>query len=163
MRKVIIIFMICITSLSAHRLNVFTDYENDSLYINSYFPDGSACINCEIEIYSQDKLLKKSKTNKQGELTVNLKADKIKLVVDASMGHKVIKKLSFDKKTDKKKALSKTTAYDQKIVELEDENRKLRQKIKSLESQISFFNIGKIIFSILIIVGIFMFLKRVKS
>ena len=163
MKKIIIIFMICLTFLSAHRLNVFTDYEDNSLYINSYFPNGSPCINCEIEIYSHNKLVKKLKTNKQGELTVNLKLDSVKLIVDASMGHKVVKNLTLKKSKSENIASEKVSDYDKKLIELENENKQLRQKIKSLEAQLSFFDIGKIVFSIFIIIGIFIFLKRVKS
>lgn len=151
--------MILSISLFAHRVNLFTDYDGKSLYISSYFANGDPCVNCDVKIFSQEKLLKQSRTNKQGELNIYLDKQTIRVELDASMGHKVIKNIKLKaKKSEKTDDLT-----SEKIEKLEEENRKLKQKIKSLQEQVSLMNLVKILFSLIVIVGIFLFLKRVKQ
>ncbi|MGM0519735.1 MAG: hypothetical protein ACQERD_08855 [Campylobacterota bacterium] len=162
MKRVVLFLIILSISLFAHRVNVFTDYEKDSLYLSSYFPNGDPCVNCDVKIFSDEKLLKQLKTNSKGELNVSIDKKSLKVVVDASMGHKVIKNIVLEDKKIKKSSNTEEIKND-KLEKLKQENKKLKLKIESLQEQLSFMNLIKIIFSLFIIAAIFIILKRVKK
>ena len=53
MKKFLLISIIPIF-LFAHKINLFLDYENGNLFINSYFANAKGCINCKFEIKDKD-------------------------------------------------------------------------------------------------------------
>lgn len=156
----IFFLIILISSFSyAHRLNVFTDYDKNQLYISAYFANGNACQNCKVKILSNEKILLESKTNIKGELEVEINNKEFTLSVDAGGGHLVNKNLSFAKKEEKSTVIKNNS----QLSELEEENKKLKQKIKLLEEKLEQMDLFKTIFALFIIVLIFAFLKRIKK
>lgn len=96
MRKIRLVFllsllvMVCTSSAFAHKVNIFAYVEGDTVYTESYFPDGRKVEGGLIEVYdSQGNKLLDGKTNKQGQFNFKPpKKDDLKIVINASMGHK---------------------------------------------------------------------------
>ena len=82
----------------AHKVNIFAYVEGDTVYTESYFPDGRKVEGSIIEVYdSQGNKLLEGKTNKQGQFNFKPpKNDDLKIVLIASMGHKNSYTLSKD-------------------------------------------------------------------
>ena len=74
----------------AHKVNIFAYVEGDMVYTESYFPDGKKAIGGLIEVYdSQGNKLLDGKTNKDGQFNFKSpKKDDLKIVINASMGHR---------------------------------------------------------------------------
>jgi nickel transport protein len=96
MKKILFtIFFISIsTAVFAHKVNIFYYAENNIMYLETYFSDGTKCRNSEILVYDNDenKILLKGITDKQGKFQFNIpKTDKkhnLKVVLNAEMGHR---------------------------------------------------------------------------
>lgn len=72
--KILIFISLLSMSLFAHKLNLFTDYEDGTLYINAYFANGNGCQHCDVKVKSLDgKILNQLKTNKDGEANLDIK------------------------------------------------------------------------------------------
>lgn len=85
----IFLFIALLTSvLFGHKLYILADDDGKNLNVKSYFTKSSACMNCEIKIYKDDKLLDSGKTDENGDAIFKLKAKNIDIEVTASMGHK---------------------------------------------------------------------------
>ncbi|RXJ99640.1 hypothetical protein CRU98_06335 [Arcobacter sp. CECT 8986] len=160
--RLLVIFCLLSASLFAHKLNLFTDYEDGTLYINAYFANGNGCQHCDVKVKSPDgKILNQLKTNKDGEANLDIKNKKFVVIVDAMGGHIAREEISLNEE--------QTTIEEQKekkaIVksDLQKENERLKAKVKLLEQELEYLNFAKIIFALLVIVGIFYFLKRVKK
>lgn len=123
-------------TLFAHKLNLFLDIENNNLYIYSYFATGSPCKNCKIELFDlNNKLIQKLQTDEKGEYYLK-DFSKVKYVkVEALGGHGAKKELNFHNKEKK---------------EQKPENSYLQSLLQSL-------------ISFILIIGIFLFLKRIKK
>lgn len=74
----------------AHKVNIFAYVEGDTVYTESYFPDGRKVEGGLIEVYdSQGNKLLDGRTNKHGQFNFKPpKKDDLKIVLIASMGHK---------------------------------------------------------------------------
>ncbi len=74
----------------AHKVNIFAYVENDTVYTESYFPDGRKVEGGVIEVYdSQGNKLLEGTTDKNGMFNFKLpKRDDLKIILNASMGHK---------------------------------------------------------------------------
>lgn len=74
----------------AHKVNIFAYVEGDTVYTESYFPDGKKVEDGVVEVYdSQGNKLLEGKTNKDGQFSFKPpKKDDLKIVLNASMGHK---------------------------------------------------------------------------
>lgn len=165
MKKLIIVVCILTSSLFAHKLNVFTTFEDNSLFVSAYFANGNGCQNCKVVIKSLDeKVINEGLTNTKGEYEVKLNNTEFKVGVDAGGGH-----LAFETVTAEveESPVLKTEKFiknnNDEFQKLKDENRKLRSEVKLLESQLQILELFKIIFGLLVIVGIFIFLKRIKK
>jgi nickel transport protein len=76
--------------VNAHRVNIFAYIKGDTVYTESYFPDGRNVDGGRIEVYDSlgNKLLE-GKTNKNGQFNFKPpKRDDLRVVLIASMGHK---------------------------------------------------------------------------
>lgn len=156
MIKILCLIFIFINTVYAHKLNVFTNFEDNKLYINSYFANGNACQNCKIRIIKNDKLIVEDKTNEKGEFETIIDFNTFILSVDAGSGHAVLK--------DIRKVIKPKKRYEnEQLQKLQEENKKLKLQIKLLEDKLSYFEFFKIVFALLVIIGIFAFLKRVKK
>lgn len=128
--------MLIINSLFAHKLNIFVSEENNKLFISSYFASGSSCKNCELMIYnSENKLLKKSKTDENGEYIIDKPRETVLIKVEAIGGHAAETKYEINKEI-KKNEIKRNTTFD---------------------------NLIQSVISILLIMLIFFFLKKVKK
>ena len=95
-RKILIIFLFCFgllvvsPSAFAHKVNIFAYVEGDTVYTESYFPDGKKVKGGIIEIYdSQGKKLLEGITDEEGLFNFNLpKKDNLKIIINASLGHR---------------------------------------------------------------------------
>ena len=74
----------------AHKVNIFAYVEGDTVYTESYFPDGKKVDSGLIEVYdSQGNKLLDGKTNKGGQFNFKVpKRGDLKIFINASMGHK---------------------------------------------------------------------------
>jgi len=86
------------TSAFAHKVNIFAYVEGDTVYTESYFPDGRKVEGGVVEVYdSQGNKLLEGKTNEEGQFNFKPpKKDDLKIVLIASMGHKNSYALSKD-------------------------------------------------------------------
>lgn len=161
MRSIFILFL-CINFMFAHKLNVFVDYEKGSLFVSSYFGNGNPCKNCTLKISNLDgKIIEENKTDTKGEYYKKIDLKDFEVMVDAGSGHigkEIVKSNIKDIKQD-----IQTNKNESEIEKLKSENQKLKMKIKSLEKQVNMMEIVKILFALLVIVFIFMFLKRIKK
>ncbi len=86
----------------AHKVNIFAYSEGDTIYTESYFPDGTKVKGGIVEIYdSQGIKLLEGKTDENGEFDFKLpKKDDLEIVLIASLGHKNSYTLSTDELPD---------------------------------------------------------------
>ncbi len=82
----------------AHKVNIFAYVEGDTVYTESYFPDGTKVKDGMVEVYdSQGMKLLEGKTDEKGEFSFKPpKKDDLKIVLIASLGHKNSYTLSAD-------------------------------------------------------------------
>ncbi len=140
--------------LFAHKINLFLDLKDENLYINSYFANAKPCINCKFQIESNNKLLFEDILDKNGEYNYKTSLKELKVIVDAQAGHIVSKEIKNSNENEKQEL------KDNSLLE---ENRALKHNIEVLEEQLNYFELFKIVFGLLLIVLIFIFIKRVKN
>lgn len=82
----------------AHKVNIFAYVEGDTVYTESYFPDGTKVKDGIVEVYdSQGIKLLEGKSDEKGEFNFKPpKKDDLEIVLIASMGHKNSYTLSAD-------------------------------------------------------------------
>jgi len=169
MKKLLVLFFCLSSFLFAHKLNLFTTYEDETLFISVYFANGKGCKNCKITIKDKDeKVLLKAKTNKKGEFTTNLYNDSVIVSVDAGGGHIVSDYIELIKSPKSQvlelKEEKEVKKNDNELIEkLKKENQELKNQIKVLEEKSNMMDIYKTLLGLLVIALIFLFLKRVKS
>ena len=91
---VITVYFLCLLVISpsafAHKVNIFAYVEGDTVYTESYFPDGKKVKGGIIEVYDNngEKLLE-GVTDNEGKFNFKpTKKDDLKIVVNASLGHR---------------------------------------------------------------------------
>lgn len=88
MFRIWLLSLLCITSLWAHKINLFAYDEEGKLYIQSYFTKSSPCKQCPIKLLdSNQKELLTLSTDDEGKASVKLPAAEFDIVVEAGMGH----------------------------------------------------------------------------
>lgn len=148
--------------LFAHKVNLFLDLKDDNLYINSYFANAKPCMNCKFKIESNEKVVFEDILDEKGEYNYKTSLNDLKVIVDAGSGHTVSKKIKLQEQKNEEKIVQ-TEKITKEIDLLLEENRVLKNQINVLEEQLNYFEIFKIVFGLLLIVVIFIILKRVKS
>ena len=148
--------------LFAHKVNLFLDLKDDNLYINSYFANAKPCMNCKFKIESNEKVVFEDILDEKGEYNYKTSLSDLKVIVDAGSGHNVSKKIKLQEQKNEEKIVQ-TEKITKEIELLLEENRVLKNQINVLEEQLNYFEIFKIVFGLLLIVLIFVVLKRVKS
>ncbi|MGJ0357217.1 hypothetical protein [Aliarcobacter cryaerophilus] len=148
--------------LFAHKVNLFLDLKDNNLYINSYFANAKPCMNCKFKIESNEKLVFEDILDEKGEYNYKTFLNDLKVIVDAGSGHNVSKKIKLQEQRNEEKIVQ-TEKITKEIELLLEENRVLKNQINVLEEQLNYFEIFKIVFGLLLIVVIFIILKRVKS
>jgi len=146
--------------LFAHKVNLLLDFEEDNLYINSYFANAKPCINCKFKIEADNILVFEGNLDNKGEYKYKTDLKDIKVTIDAGAGHIVSKNITRDKNIEHSiKNSSNTTEFNK----LQEENLALKHEIKLLKEQLDYFEIFKIFFGLLLIAIIFFFIKRIKK
>ncbi len=86
------------TPALAHKVNIFAYAEGDTVYTESYFPDGRRVSDGKVEVYdSKENKLLEGVTDKEGVFNFKTpKQDDLKIVLIASMGHRNSFTLSAD-------------------------------------------------------------------
>jgi len=86
----------------AHKVNIFAYVEGDTVYTESYFPDGTKVKDGVVQVYdSQGNKLLEGKTDENGQFNFEPpRKDDLKIVLVASMGHKNSYTLSTDELPD---------------------------------------------------------------
>ena len=148
--------------LFAHKVNLFLDLKDNNLYINSYFANAKPCMNCKFKIESNEKLVFEDILDEKGEYNYKTSLNDLKVIVDAGSGHNVSKKIKLQEQKNEEKRVQEEK-ITKEIELLLEENRVLKNQINVLEEQLNYFEIFKIVFGLLLIVVIFVVLKRVKS
>ena len=148
--------------LFAHKVNLFLDLKDDNLYINSYFANAKPCMNCKFKIESNEKVVFEDILDEKGDYNYKTFLNDLKVIVDAGSGHTVSKKIKLQEQKNEEKIVQ-TEKITKEIELLLEENRVLKNQINVLEEQLNYFEIFKIVFGLLLIVVIFIILKRVKS
>ena len=85
----------------AHKVLLFAYVEGDIIHAEGYFADGKKVDNSLIEVFdsSGTKILD-GKTDKEGQFVFKApKKDDLRLVLNASMGHRAVFKITADKIT----------------------------------------------------------------
>ena len=85
MIKMILLIGVFASFSFSHKLNVFTEFENDKLFVSAYFANGNACQNCKLEIKKESTLLLSSITNEKGEFESDINESVINVSVDAGL------------------------------------------------------------------------------
>ncbi|RXJ69529.1 hypothetical protein CRV08_02155 [Halarcobacter ebronensis] len=87
MKKFLLIALF-VSSLFAHKLNLFVFEEDGKVIASTYFASGTFCNECKIEVYDKDnKLLEKGLTNKDGDYIVKNVESKLLIKAEAMGGH----------------------------------------------------------------------------
>lgn len=86
---VLLLFSLAAPAL-AHKVNVFAYVEGETVYTESYFPDGRPVAEGRIEVLdAEGKKLLEGVTDKEGLFSFELPAkEDLTIVINASMGHK---------------------------------------------------------------------------
>lgn len=134
--RIVLLSIVLMNILFAHKLNLFLYQEKNSIYISSYFASGSPCKNCKVNIYNKEKeLITSSETDKNGEFIIKKLEPKLIINVEAIGGHAIEKE------------------FELKSVKLKQDTEDIKPENSYLESIIAIF----------LIILIFLFLKRVKK
>ena len=99
MKKLLFFFLFLAGFIFAHKINVFTYKEGNKIFVEGYFQDGSPTKNSVIEIYNEkgEKIIE-GKTNSEGIFSFDIpNAKKIKVVLNADMGHKAETEMELQK------------------------------------------------------------------
>lgn len=147
--------------LFAHKVNLFLDLKDNNLYINSYFANAKPCMNCKFKIESNEKVVFEDILDEKGEYNYKTSVNDLKVIIDAGSGHTVSKKIKLQEQKNEEKIIQ-TEKIDKELERLLEENRVLKNQINVLEEQLNYFEIFKIIFGLVLIVLIFIIIKRVK-
>jgi len=155
--RLILICIIFVGSLYAHKLNVFLNQDNRSVYVSAYFASGAFCQECRVEVFNKNKtILQTGITNKDGEFIITKLDSVLNVSVEALGGHKVSNSI-------KPKLTQKEKVSTQEFDALKKQNIQLKREIELLKEKNSFADILKMMFALLVIVSIFFVLKRVKK
>jgi hypothetical protein len=134
--KYIFILLIFISSIWAHKLNVFLTNEDSHVHVYSYFSSGAVCQNCNLIIKNNDKIVFEDKLDKNGKYTYTSKYKNIDVIVNATSGH----------------------IADEKIEVTKPHTESLTAHIKEQKKEEHY----KIVISLFLIAIIFFIIKKVK-
>lgn len=158
MRIITLVFFIFISLAFSHRLNLFLNQESNKVYASAYFATGSFCKNCDITVRNQKgKLIQSGKTDEKGEFIITKLAPTIFVDVKTLEGHAAKYILNIEDIKEKKEVKIK------EIDELKGEINRLKSENKLLKEKVEQNELIKMIFALLVILGIFFILKKIKK
>ncbi len=115
-----VIILLAAAPATAHKVNVFAYSEGDTIFTESYFPDGRKVQGGKVEVYdSAETKLLEGTTDEKGVFNFKTpKKDDLKIVLIATMGHKnffVIKADEIEAVSEKDKTLPATPVPTKEI------------------------------------------------
>ena len=137
---VILLLFLSVPNLSmAHRVNVFAWVEGDIVYTESFFSDGTKAVNSQIDVLDfEGRILLTGKTDKEGKFSFKIpKETDLKIVLNASMGHRAEYTLSASEMTE-----MVSSTYDKDVeqpTEIKEEKEALstyKEEIRSLIEEV---------------------------
>lgn len=164
--RIFFLTIVLITFGFSHKLNLFLAQEDNSIYASAYFASGSACQNCELIIKDKDdNILEKTKTDTKGEYFIRKFSPTLTVSVNTKDGHGTTKSIVLEKFEQESEVFEskKIEKLQQELKDLKKQNQKLDAKVKLLEEKLSYNELFKMLFALLVIVGIFFVLKRVTK
>ena len=85
--KKIFLFLLIVSSLFAHKINLFVTNEENGVNIYSYFANGNPCINCKLIIKNGENIILEDNLDANGKYLYSSKYKDIQVTIDASGGH----------------------------------------------------------------------------
>lgn len=85
--KKVFLFLLIVSSLFAHKINLFVTNEENGVNIYSYFASGDPCINCKLIIKNGENIVLEDKLDANGKYFYSSKYKDIQVTIDASGGH----------------------------------------------------------------------------
>ena len=85
--KIVLLFLLIISSLFAHKINLFVTNEENGVNIYSYFANGNPCINCKLLIKNGENIVLEDKLDANGKYLYSSKYKDIQVTIDATGGH----------------------------------------------------------------------------
>jgi nickel transport protein len=94
----LLLYFFSYCSVFAHSVSIFAWIENDTIYTESYFADGTRVKNGKIEVIdSKGDVVHQGSTDENGEYSFRIpKYDNLTLVLNASMGHRATFEISAE-------------------------------------------------------------------
>jgi nickel transport protein len=128
----------------AHRVNLFVDQIGNNLEITAFFPDGSPCKECRVEVLDKKgRVLQITKTDEVGKAILSMgNVTDIKVVLKAGEGHQAEKFIKFDtpKKEPNKKQSSNLSMNKQsqvvKTPKEEDSNSISSDQLSEIQAEL---------------------------
>lgn len=115
--KVLILFSLFVSSLFAHKLNIFLFEENEKIVANTYFASGNACRNCKVEVFNEKgELLVTGTTNEKGNYIFGKLAKTLEVKVEANGGHAAKNKIEIKNIKKNKEELEKPNSLLQSLI-----------------------------------------------
>ncbi len=178
---VLILFLFPV-SVKAHRITTFAYVSGKTVHTETYFSDGTPARKANVLVFldGSKKPILTGKTDKDGRFSFKVpeEARRIKIVVNAEMGHRSVCKLDLKgmsetspttEKRNPKEAKSTTPSpQDERLREIIDEEldkrlNPLMEKLVKIEEQMSKPSLRDVFGGIGYIVGIFGLLALIKG
>jgi len=88
MLRISVLSLLLLSSLWAHKVNLFAYDEEGKLYVQSYFTQSSPCKQCIIKLLDENQTeLLVFNTDDEGKASTKLPAATFTILVEAGMGH----------------------------------------------------------------------------
>lgn len=120
MLRISLLSLLLLTSVWAHKINLFAYDEAGTLFIQSYFTQSSPCKQCPVKLLdAQQKELLVLTTNDEGKASVKLPAAEFEIIVEGGMGHQAQTHYVAQSHTkEEAKALPSDTPLDKMLLGL---------------------------------------------
>lgn len=84
------LFTVFVSGAYAHKVQMFTYVEGDTVFVEGYFADGKKAMKSDVVVYDKSGTeLIRGKTNDAGQFNFKIpKETDLRIIVDAGMGHK---------------------------------------------------------------------------
>ncbi len=110
--RILILTLLLLSSLFAHKLNIFLYEEDNKIFLNSYFASGTPCKECKVEIFDEKyRLLQTAKTNKDGDYGFEKLASKLSVKVETIGGHAATSSIEPKKIKNRKEDILKPNSF----------------------------------------------------
>lgn len=88
MLRILLLSVVFLGTLWAHKINLFAYDEAGTLYVQSYFTKSSPCKQCTVRLMdAHQKELALLTTNEEGKASIKLPSSTFTIVIEGGMGH----------------------------------------------------------------------------